>query len=50
MFEHNYTLKNGFLHCGETPDYRVDIDVKLAAKHPYKAAQLPNARLKDGTV
>lgn len=50
VFPHDYRFEDGFLHCGETPGHGVDIDEALAAKHPYKPASLPVARLEDGTM
>lgn len=50
VFPHDYRFADGFLHCGETPGHGVDIDEELAAKYPYKPAQLPIARLEDGTM
>ncbi len=50
VFPHDYRFEDGFLHCGEAPGHGVDIDEQLAAKYPYKPAQLPVARLEDGTM
>jgi len=50
VFPHDYRFEAGFLHCGETPGHGVEIDEVLAAKYPYKPAQLPVARLTDGTM
>ncbi len=50
VFPHDYSFANGFLHCGEAPGHGVDIDEELAAKYPYQPAQLPTARLEDGTM
>ena len=50
VFPHDYRFEDGYLLCGETPGHGVDIDAKLAAKYPYKPAQLPIARLSDGTM
>ena len=50
VFPHDYRFEDGYLLCGETPGHGVDIDEKLAAKYPYKPAQLPIARLSDGTM
>ena len=49
VFPHDYRFDDGYLHCGETPGHGVTIDEELAAKYPYKPAQLPVARLEDGT-
>ncbi|MFO7306278.1 MAG: D-galactonate dehydratase family protein [Gammaproteobacteria bacterium] len=50
VFPHDYTFRDGRLHCGESPGHGVDIDEKLAAKFPYSPKQLPIARLEDGTM
>ena len=50
VFPHDYRFADGFMHCGETPGHGVDIDEALAAKYPYRPAQLPVARLSDGTM
>jgi mannonate dehydratase len=50
VFPHDYRFDKGMLYCGEVPGHGVDIDEKLAAKYPYKAASLPVARLPDGTM
>lgn len=50
VFPHDYRFEDGFLHCGEAPGHGVDIDEELAAKYPYQPAQLPVARLEDGTM
>jgi mannonate dehydratase len=50
VFPHDYRFEAGLLHCGETPGHGVDIDESEAAKHPYKPAYLPVARLEDGTM
>ncbi|TIX50981.1 D-mannonate dehydratase ManD [Alteraurantiacibacter aquimixticola] len=50
VFPHDYHFADGFLHCGETPGHGVTIDEELAAKYPYSPAQLPVARLEDGTM
>ncbi len=50
VFPHDYTFRDGRLHCGEKPGHGVDIDEKLAAKYPYSPKQLPIARLEDGTM
>ena len=50
VFPHDYRFDDGFLYCGEAPGHGVDIDEELAAKYPYKPAQLPVARLEDGTM
>ena len=50
VFPHDYRFEKGLLYCGEAPGHGVDIDEKLAAKYPYKAASLPIARLPDGTM
>ncbi len=50
VFPHDYALRNGRLHVGDTPGIGVDIDEKLAAKYPYSPRQLPIARLEDGSM
>ena len=50
VFPHDYVLRNGRLHVGDTPGIGVDIDEKLAAKYPYAPKQLPVARLEDGAM
>ena len=50
VFPHAYTFADGMLHPGEAPGLGVDIDEALAAKHPYKRAYLPVARLEDGSM
>src|SRR5579884_3096754 len=50
VFPHAYRFDNGAMHPGEAPGLGVDIDEKLAAKHPYKRAYLPVNRLEDGTM
>jgi len=50
VFPHDYSFKDGRLHCGETPGHGVEIDEKLAARFPYDPKQLPIARLEDGAM
>lgn len=50
VFPHDYTFRDGYLWCGETPGHGVGIDEKLAARYPYEPKQLPIARLADGTL
>jgi mannonate dehydratase len=50
VFPHAYSFENGAMHPGEAPGLGVDIDEKLAAKHPYRRAYLPVNRLEDGTM
>jgi mannonate dehydratase len=50
VFPHDYTFRDGRLHCGESPGHGVGIDEKLAAKFPYAPKQLPIARLEDGSM
>src|SRR5207253_7811778 len=50
VFPHAYTYSDGALHPGEAPGLGVDIDEALAAKYPYRPAQLPVNRLEDGAV
>lgn len=50
VFPHAYTYKHGMMHPGDAPGLGVEIDEILAAKHEYKRAYLPVARLEDGTL
>jgi mannonate dehydratase len=50
VFPHDYAFDRGYMTCGEAPGHGVDIDEALAAKYPYSPAQLPVARLSDGTM
>ncbi|TQV86217.1 D-galactonate dehydratase family protein [Exilibacterium tricleocarpae] len=50
VFPHDYSFADGYLTPGDKPGHGVDIDEKLAAKHPYKRAYLPVNRLLDGTM
>jgi len=50
VFPHDYTFRDGRLHCGDSAGHGVSIDEKLAAKYPYNPKQLPVARLEDGTM
>ncbi len=50
VFPHAYSFDDGYMHPGETPGHGVEIDETLAAKYPYDPAQLPVARLPDGTL
>jgi len=50
VFPHGYRFEDGYMHPGETPGHGVEIDEDLAAKYPYEPAQLPVARLPDGTL
>jgi len=50
VFPHDYRFESGYLHAGEAPGHGVDIDEKLAAKYPYRAAALPVNRLEDGSM
>jgi mannonate dehydratase len=50
VFPHDYTLRAGRLHVGDTPGHGVDLDEKRAKKHPYSPKQLPVARLEDGAM
>lgn len=50
VFPHAYRFEDGYMHPGETPGHGVEIDEALAAKYPYEPAQLPVARLADGTL
>jgi mannonate dehydratase len=50
VFPHDYRFEDGHMLVGETPGHGVDINEELAAKYPYRPAQLPVARLEDGTM
>lgn len=50
VFPHDYRFEDGHMLVGETPGHGVTIDEGLAAKYPYRPAQLPVARLEDGTM
>ena len=50
VFPHAYSFSDGYLHPGEAPGIGVDIDEVLAAKYPYRPAQLPINRLEDGAM
>ena len=50
VFPHAYSFSDGYLHPGEAPGIGVDIDEALAAKYPYRPAQLPINRLEDGAM
>jgi len=50
VFPHAYRFEDGYMHPGETPGHGVEIDEALAARYPYEPAQLPVARLPDGTL
>jgi mannonate dehydratase len=50
VFPHGYRFEDGYLHPSEEPGLGVDIDEVEAARHPYRAASLPVARLEDGTM
>jgi mannonate dehydratase len=50
MFPHAWHQKGGYLNAGDVPGHGVDIDEKVAARHPYVGAYLPVARAEDGTL
>jgi mannonate dehydratase len=50
VFPHDYVLRDGRLHCGESPGHGVGVDERLAERFPYSPKQLPIARLEDGTM
>ncbi len=50
VFPHVYHFDKGRLYPGDVVGHGVDLDEGLAAKYPYKPAQLPIARLEDGTM
>lgn len=50
VFPHAYCFKEGLMTPGDAPGLGVDLDEKLAAKHPYQRAYLPVNRKLDGTL
>lgn len=50
VFPHDYTFRDGYLYCGETPGHGVELNEALAARFPYQPKQLPVARLSDGSM
>jgi mannonate dehydratase len=50
VFPHAYRFADGYLLPGDEPGLGVDIDEERAARHPYRPAVLPVARLQDGTM
>jgi mannonate dehydratase len=50
VFPHAYRFAEGFMHPGEAPGLGVDIDERLAERHPYQRAYLPVNRKEDGTM
>jgi mannonate dehydratase len=50
VFPHAYSFADGLLQPGDVPGHGVEIDEAEAAKHPYKPAYLPIARLTDGAM
>lgn len=50
VFPHAYWFDQGLLFPGDAVGHGVDIDEVEAAKHPYRPAFLPVARLEDGTM
>jgi mannonate dehydratase len=50
VFPHAYTFENGLMYPGDAPGLGVDINERLAAKYPYRAAYLPVNRKLDGTM
>ena len=50
VFPHAYGFAEGFMHPGEAPGLGVDIDERLAERHPYQRAYLPVNRKEDGTM
>lgn len=50
VFPHAYRFEDGYLMPGDAIGHGVDIDEQLAARYPYAPAQLPVARLGDGTM
>jgi len=50
VFRSGYRFDAGYMMVGEEPGLGVEIDEKLAARHPYKPAYLPIARRLDGSL
>jgi mannonate dehydratase len=50
VFPHAYTIRDGYMHPGDTPGHGVEFNEKLAEKYPYQRAYLPVNRKEDGTV
>jgi len=50
MFPHSWHQDGGYVYTGVAIGHGVDIDEKVAAKHPYVQAYLPVARATDGTL
>ena len=50
VFPHTYRFADGYLLPSQEPGLGVDIDEELAARYPYRPAQLPVSRLEDGSV
>ncbi len=50
VFTPNWTFENGYMHPGKLPGLGIEFDEKEAAKYPYQPANLPIARLQDGTL
>jgi mannonate dehydratase len=50
VFPHHYKFADGMLHPGDAPGLGVEIDEKLAAKYPYRRADVPVNRLEDGSM
>jgi mannonate dehydratase len=50
VFPHTYRFEEGYMVPGDGPGLGVDLDEKLAAKHPYQRAYLPILRKLDGTM
>lgn len=49
-FRSSVTFTDGLLHPGDAAGLGVDLDLDIAAAHPYDRAYLPVNRLLDGTV
>jgi mannonate dehydratase len=50
MFPHSWHSRGGYLYAGDAIGHGVELDEKVAAKHPYDPAYLPVARAEDGTL
>ncbi|MBD1567093.1 D-mannonate dehydratase ManD [Vibrio sp. S12_S33] len=50
VFKPNWTFDNGYMHPSSKPGLGIEFDEKEAAKYAYQPANLPIARLADGTL
>ncbi|MFT4028235.1 MAG: D-galactonate dehydratase family protein [Protaetiibacter sp.] len=49
-FPHDYRFEGGSYHLTDAPGLGVELDERIATSFEYRAAYLPVARLKDGTI